>query len=324
MKLILSIDGGGTRTRCVAIDADGNTLGSGESGPSNHLLVERATVRGSLSQAIDRALAASGKRPEEILCVVAGLAGVDYDGKGADEMHALFGEIGYGNTVIEGDMVIAHVGALAGEPGVLALAGTGSSVLGVGEDGTRVKVGGWGPVFGDEGSAYRIGQAALRAAARDFDERGPKTELTAAVVNELGISDFKESIEAVYLDEMQPREIAGLSKTVYRIAGSGDETALNIFKTAGMELAECVTAAIRRLGFSNGKIRVSFQGSVITSCEFMRESFCGSLYDKFPDASVIPPRFPPVIGAYLLSRTAFGLANDEKLLSTLDKSLSEL
>ena len=130
----------------------------------------------------------------------------------------------------------------------------------------------------------------------------------------------KDSIEAVYLDEMQPREIAELSKTVYSVAKAGDEIALGILRTAGKELSECVTAAIRRLGSTNGNVRVSYQGSVITSCEFIRESFCRELSDASPAASIIAPRFSPVVGAYLLGRTELGLSNDEKLFSKLDES----
>lgn len=319
MSVILAIDGGGTHTRCVAISLTGEVIGVGSGGASNHLLVDKTLVRSSLDDAIGKALSKAGMRTSEVECVSAGLAGVDFDGTGAYEMEEVFREFGFAKILVSGDMVTAHAGALGGRSGVLALAGTGSSVLGIGEDGTRVKVGGWGPIFGDEGSGYRIGAAALRAVARDFDGRGPRTELTRVIVNELRIRDFKDSIEAVYLDEMQPSEIAKLSKAVYGVAKAGDEIAMDILRTAGKELSECVTAAIRRMGSANGNIRVSYQGSVITSCEFMRESFCRELSDASPAASIIPPRFPPVVGAYLLGRTELGLNNDERLFSKLDE-----
>lgn len=321
MNVILAIDGGGSHTRCLALGWSGRILGAGIGGASNHLLVDIKIVRASLDEAINAALAQATISVSDVDCISAGLAGVDYDGSGADEMECIFRDFGFAKMAVSGDMVTAHAGALAGQPGVLALAGTGSCVLGIGEDGTRIKVGGWGPVFGDEGSAYRIGQAALRASARDFDGRGPKTGLTAAIEKELGIRGFKESLGAVYLEKMQPTEIARLSKTAYKAAQDGDEVALSIFKTAGMELAECVAAAIRRLGFSGGDARVSYQGSVITKCEFMRESFYTCLADGFPGVAVIAPRFPPVIGAYLIGRTTLNLLNDENLFSTIKGSL---
>src|SRR5688500_18634338 len=148
MKVILAIDGGGSRTRCLALNRDGKILGAGAGGASNHLLVDKRIVRASLNEAINAALAEANLISADVVCVSAGLAGVDYNGAGADEMRNLFCEFGFADPVVNGDMVIAHAGALAGEAGVLALAGTGSCILGIDAAGCRVKVGGWGPVYG--------------------------------------------------------------------------------------------------------------------------------------------------------------------------------
>ena len=66
-------------------------------------------------------------------------------------------------TVIS-DAEAAHLGALAGRPGVLVLAGTGSIVLGRGPGGRWVRAGGLGPLFGDGGSAFALGRDWLAAA----------------------------------------------------------------------------------------------------------------------------------------------------------------
>jgi glucosamine kinase len=317
MSLILAIDGGGSRTRCTAFDEGGNVLGTGESGPSNHLLVDRGTVAESIGTVIDQTLAASDRIRGDASLIAAGLAGVDYDGTGEAEMRELFWELGFKNTLIEGDMVMAHAGALAGEPGVLALAGTGSSVLGIDDAGKRIKVGGWGPVFGDEGSAYWIGQSALRAAARDFDGRGPRTELTNAIVKALGLNSFGGTVESVYVQAMEPREIAKFSRAAYAVAEMGDPVAVSIFETAGKDLAECVEAAIIRFGVRDGRTKVSFEGSVITSCTVMRDSFCKYLQERFSSVEIVPPSLSPVAGAYLLGRKKWGLENPNGLLQKL-------
>jgi len=82
-----------------------------------------------------------------------------------------------------------------------------------------VKVGGWGPVYGDEGSAYRIGQMSLRAAAREYDGRGPATALKEALLGALGMGEFRETVSRVYVEGMEPREIAALSKQTERNNG---------------------------------------------------------------------------------------------------------
>jgi glucosamine kinase len=306
MEVILAIDGGGSRTRCLAIDRTGGIIGRAESGPANHLLVDREIVISSLSEAIDGALRRGGVSRSEIACLSAGMAGVDYDGTGAAEMEAVFRALGFAELVINGDMVIAHAGALGGRPGVLALAGTGSVVLGIGADGSRIKVGGWGPVYGDEGSAYDIAQRALRAAARAYDGRGPQTELLEAMIDALGLGDFQETVTRIYVARMEPREIAALCRVAYQSAEAGDEVARAIFLQAGADLAEGVIAALRQLDLIGGNSLVSYQGSVLEACTLARESFSARLRQQFPQLSVQPPRATPVIGAYLLGCEALG------------------
>jgi len=306
MNIILAIDGGGSRTSCLAIDQNGRVAGRSDCGPSNHLLVEKETVVSSLKSAIDEALKQGRLNRDQVICLSAGLAGVDYDGSGAAEMEAIFRAIGFNNLVINGDMVIAHVGALGGRPGVLALAGTGSAILGIDVNGRRVKVGGWGPVYGDEGSAYRIAQSALIAAARAYDGRGPRTELLPVITQALGLCEFRETMARIYHEKMEPREIAELSRAVYETAEEGDGVARKIFLQAGEELAEGVAAALRRLTLTGEQKVVSYQGSVLAACTLARKRFGEHLCEQFPDVSIIPPRASPVIGAYMLGCEALG------------------
>lgn len=317
MEVMLAIDGGGSRTRCLALDRGGRLAGSGASGASNHLLVASEIAKASLEKAISAALDQAQINRAEVICVSAGLAGVDYDGSGAAEMEELFRELGFAHAVINSDMIIAHAGALGGRAGVLALAGTGSAILGIDANGRRVKVGGWGPVYGDEGSGYRIAQQALRVAAKAFDGRGAETALLNALAHALGVKDFSGTIMRVYVEKMEPREIAELCRVVYEVAQAGDEVAQGIFLQAGEELAESVEAAIRRLDLPAAGTLVSYQGSILESCALVREQFIASLRERCPKAAVTPPRFKPVIGAYLLGCKAMGWTLDEGVFGVL-------
>jgi N-acetylglucosamine kinase-like BadF-type ATPase len=230
--------------------------------------------------------------------------------------------LGFDRLVINGDMVIAHAGALRLHPGVIALAGTGSVVLGIGRNGERVKVGGWGPIYGDEGSAYRIGEMSLRAAARAHDKRGPATALEESLRSALEIDNFKQSLTRVYANGMQPREIAALSRIAYRIAETGDEVARRIFLEAADELADSVHAAIKQLTFDEGPIVVSYQGSVIESCHMLRDRLIERLKEKVSNAVVIAPEFAPVVGAYLLGCQQVGWIIDSEMVVRLKANSS--
>ncbi len=76
------------------------------------------------------------------------------------------------------DMVCAWAGSLGGEDGINIVAGTGS--IGYGERrGRSARAGGWGEVFGDEGSAYWIAVQGLNVFTRMSDGRLPKGSLYA-------------------------------------------------------------------------------------------------------------------------------------------------
>lgn len=319
MDVILAIDGGGSRTRCLAIDKHGQTVSKSQSGPSNHLLVAADIVRRSLTEAIDQTLELGRLNRDDIVCLSAGLAGVDFDGADAPAMEELLRDLGFAQTVVNGDMVIAHAGAFGKQEGVMALAGTGSAILGIGAGGKRVKIGGWGPIYGDEGSAYRIGQMALRAAARNYDGRGPKTSLTEVLLNALGLHEFRETVSRVYIEGAESRDIAALSSVAYDAAVAGDEVARKIFLQAGEELAESVAGAIWQLDFTGTEVLVSYQGAVLEACALVRERFAGSLKNMFPNIAIIPPRFEPVIGAYLLGRQALQWPADASVLAALEE-----
>ncbi len=303
-EVILAIDGGATRTRCLAIDRDGRVLGRGDAGPSNHLLIDHDSARQSLASATDRALASAGLSRSAVRCAAAGLAGVDYDGAGADVARRLVDGVGAAVVVIEGDAVIAHLAALGGCPGVVALAGTGSNILGIGPDGTRVKVGGWGPLYGNEGSAHQIARQALVAAARAYDGLGPRTALVQAILQRFGLREFRETLQAVYGAALGTSQIAALAPLVEDAAESGDHLAHEILVRAGTDLAEGAAVVIDRLGPGDYHRLVSYQGAVLESCAVAREAFVRALSERGKRIRVEAPKYQPIIGAYMLGRRA--------------------
>lgn len=75
------------------------------------------------------------------------------------------------------DAVTNLLGASAGQPGIVVIAGGGAIAYGIREDGRSWAAGGWGYAVGDEGSGYSIGRAAINAVFRALDERDVPTQL---------------------------------------------------------------------------------------------------------------------------------------------------
>ena len=113
------------------------------------------------------------------------------------------------------------------------------------------------------------------------------------------------------------RQLAALAGVVSDNARAGDAVAREILLEAGDELAESVAAAISRLDLGETRTLVSYQGSTLEACELLRERLLEALQKRFPKASLVPPLFSPVIGAFLLGCQALNWTLDESVFSTL-------
>ena len=80
------------------------------------------------------------------------------------------GVLGHDRYSCDNDMVCGWAGSLAGEDGINVISGTGSMTYGE-RQGVGHRVGGWGELFGDEGSAYWIAAQGLNAFSRMSDGR---------------------------------------------------------------------------------------------------------------------------------------------------------
>src|SRR3984885_10632583 len=139
-------------------------------------------------------------------------------------------------VAVTSDAVIAHAGALDGQPGVVLIAGTGVVALAIGADGALRTADGWGPWLGDEGGGAWIGAAGLRAALRAHDGRGPCTTLLDAARARFGAP------------ETWPAQLTGAAALASFapdvLAAQGDAAALAIVSAA----AEALAATARAVG----------------------------------------------------------------------------
>ncbi|GAB4336617.1 MAG: N-acetylglucosamine kinase [Candidatus Abyssubacteria bacterium] len=321
-EVILAVDGGGTATRCLAIDHEGTVCGEGKGGPSNHILAPWDVVRQSLESALHGALSTGRLSLADVCCVSLGTAGIGPSGEGKEWIEDLVREIVPAPTICAtGDMVIAFHGAIMESHGVIANAGTGSVVYGVSPSGASRQVGGWGHILGDEGSAYDIALRGLRAGARHFDGRAPFTTLVDRMPEALDVSDYIQLAFKIYGLNMARDELATLAKVVAAAARAGDAISRDILRRAGEELALAVLVAIRELGMDDMPLTVSYMGSVFDSGELIVRPFAEAVLMERPLARVLPPKFPAVIGAFILGAQRAGWHEMNRLLANIKRCL---
>jgi len=305
-EFVVVVDGGASRTRCAILTREGQQTGYAESGGSNYYGADPQLTEKALRESVTVALQEAGVKAEDAACLVAGMASVSPEGEGAEHLHPVFERLGFERRTVIGDLNIAHVGALDRRPGVLVIAGTGSSCLGIAADGKTLKIGGWGPVYGDEGSGYQIGRTALNTAAKAYHGYGPPTMLVEYICRALGIVDFHDSLNLVYQRQFSASQMAALARPVQQAAATGDAVANSILSAAAEDLATMAVSVLRRLFPGEPSPFVSFAGSLLISCEAMRTQFIEAVRRAVPNAQVVEPRYPPYIGAFLLACSKLG------------------
>ena len=201
VRLFAGFDGGGTRTTCVLCDSEGSVVGVGTGGRSNYHNTGVPKALASLRRSFEGALAQSGLTDDLVgLEACFGLAGLDSPKDMAIMKHAVAsmgmtqGEETKGReSLVENDWRTAVTGAFIDEPGVTLIAGTGCVAAAQRDAGRKVvRVGGWGHIVDDRGSAYDIGKDALYAAMKEYDGRGPKTRLLKLIMQRLEVDEFEK------------------------------------------------------------------------------------------------------------------------------------
>ena len=257
---VAGVDGGGTRTRALLLADNGTHLGRAE-GPAALVRPARPEAAARVVADLVRRAAAVQGVPLPLPALWAGLAGAGRARVRRDLETLLRGEQVASAVRVGTDVEAAFHDAFGGGPGIVVVAGTGSVVLGVGEDGRRLQVGGWGAVMGDEGSGYHLGVAALRAVARAADGRAPPTDLTGAVLDLLDLGRPRKL--ATWAESANKADIAALAPLVVRTARTGDPAAATVVRLALDELRDQLSAAVRELFPSDTSPPVALTGGLI-------------------------------------------------------------
>jgi glucosamine kinase len=166
---LLGIDGGGTSTRALLARTDGPVIGQGTAGPSalgQGIAQAWRNVELAVRNAFQHAQLPLASRSE--CAIAAGLSGVS----NVPWREAFIAaDPGYAHLTAETDSFTMLLGAHAGKPGAIVIAGTGSVAEALRSDGSRCTVGGWGFPVGDEGSGAWLGLHAVRHAQAALDGR---------------------------------------------------------------------------------------------------------------------------------------------------------
>jgi N-acetylglucosamine kinase-like BadF-type ATPase len=284
-SIVIGIDGGGTKTRALLADERGEriaeAIGAGSAVRPQEIERSAGIIAGIVRDALE-----IGERPNarpRVLCV--GVAGVGREAERQALWESLVAFQVADEVVVQTDFAVALDDAFGDGPGVLLIAGTGSSAFGRGPTGATARCGGWGPVIGDEGGGAWIGRRALSVVAAASDGREPETALTGAVLTAVEVSEASELIR--WAAAASPGTLATLAPVVMSVAESGDLRANAIVSMAVEELALHVRALARQL-FTDERasVPVALTGGLLKKGSGFRKRLEHRLKSAVPGAQI--------------------------------------
>jgi N-acetylglucosamine kinase-like BadF-type ATPase len=297
----LGVDGGGTKTTGVLIDATGTVRAQMRTESTNLHAVGAATARQRLLALADALLAQAQVPVAELAGVGLAMSGVGRPAEQREVTGWMQEHFPAAACFVDNDAVAALAAATGGALfGIVVISGTGMIVVGIDRAGRRQRAGGWGPLIGEPGGGFALGVAALNAVAEAADALGPPTLLTAVLLEHLGLANPADLVGWAYVDVSWAR-FAGLAPLVVQCAQSGDAVSNAILDRAADALAQRVLAVIKRLDLEEASFPCVLTGGNLAPGP-LAERLTDRLHQRAPHAQVIRPQVDAAEGAAWLAK----------------------
>lgn len=240
-NIFIGLDGGGTKTKLIIEDENGNLLGKGRGGPAQ-IRLSPSQAWDSIFHALQEALKQaklSIHDPGYAFHAGMGLAGTEVPiaSKTFLEKPHPFQTI-----TLRSDAYTACLGAHGGKDGDIIIVGTGVIGYQVFED-FESQINGWGFPHGDEGGGAWFGMHAIRHTLKWQDGRGKKTPMLEAIFKHFDL-DLTEMV--VWANQAKSTQFAELAPIVFQYLEQKDPISIQLVKTAALEIDQ-VGSALEKL-----------------------------------------------------------------------------
>lgn len=313
-QLLCGIDGGGTTTKVVVCNIEGQVVYSFQTGTINHYGTGINIVKTNFADI-------ASKLTSRFDC----LPGIIYTGNSALDGLAgesLVNQLTQGvfrpsKVIFHSDSYVALLGFTLGNPGVMLIAGTGSMACGIDADGVWHTVGGWGQVLGDEGSGYHIAMKGIKAALRAYDGIREPTQLTGKVMRFFDLKMMPELIDKIYNPPVEKSVIAAFAQEVENTAAEGDKTAMEILEDEAIWLYKIALSITSKCKTT----KIGYNGSVLNNNQFIRTKLSTKLAEHA--ISLEAPKLTPELGALIGAFREQGIAVTDSIIDNLLKHIQE-
>ncbi|EGD76316.1 hypothetical protein PTSG_11673 [Salpingoeca rosetta] len=305
--MIGGIEGGGTKTTMVIMDANGVVVGRSDGPATNHWLVGMDTTIERLHELVVKAKQDAGIPESDPLGALGmSLSGADHIDARRQIKEGLMSR--FPNDAKASHVVSDTYGAIftvCDQGGVVLIAGTGSNCTLVNADGSQANCGGWGHMMGDEGAAYHIAHMALKTVFDSLDNLvfGDDTLLPidyveAAMKRYFKVENRKDMLPHLYA-KFDKSFFAGFAVEVAKGAESGDKLCIDVFERAGAYLGEHLAAVSPAFKDSlTERVTIVCEGSVWKSWKLFEAKFTEVVKRKVKTTKCLELARPTVSAAH--------------------------
>lgn len=305
-QYLIGIDGGGTKTRCVIGDIEGNIIAHEVSTSGNMNTISLTQLQNMLKNMVETILLKRNIPLHDVLQILLCLAGADRVSEKEKIYQSFAGSELFDKIIVQSDAHAALAGGTWGNSGTLLIAGTGSIVYGW--DGEQYfRVGGWGYLLGDEGSGFYLGKLAIRSILESHDAKLSMRPFQQIILTHFHVQHPPDIISKIYSHKAPVSHIASICNEVLLAFESGDALACQIVQQTQDELIRLIRLAQYQMDMEKPLV---LHGGLFTNSAFYK-AFCQQLKQQFPKLKYTKPEVSGEVGAYILALHANQIFIDE-------------
>ncbi len=238
----LGIEGGGTKTDWVLLDASGAVLDEGQ--------LPAASMKLSSDEQLTHLFSLLPRDPGRVGVFLAGCL-IDRDRARLRRLATAAWPQAQLRLGSDGESGFAT--ALGTGDGIVVVSGTGAVVHGRRGEKTT-KAGGWGHILGDRGGAYDLARHALRKVMFHYDLHATVTPLGANVLAALSLNELPQLVD--WIHDSDKMDVARLAPVVIRSAEAGDGEMRSLVSNRAHDLALFTQAVAQRLELERPEVRL--------------------------------------------------------------------
>ena len=313
MALYLGIDGGTVKTTAIAANDQGKILAKTVGGSIDYKNIGLSQARKNLKMIVNQLLMKTEEKYFSCVCI--GSSSLNSRATTRETENLISGIIDTDHAILDSSIFTAMQCMTESGPCALVISGINSMVAARNEKGKITKAGGWGHMFGDEGSGFIIAMEAIRYCIRAFEGSEPPTTMLEDMLEFFDIYSPQELPDRLFDIETQKSKISSFAGRVFSCASAGDVAAKEIIKKQASLLAGTTKALVKDLPKDSA---IGLWGGVFVNNRRFRNKFSEAMAELSPDYRIKVLNYPAECGALFAAFKHDGIEITDVVTKNID------